>query len=634
MSSRKLLCVAAATAFLAGCTADKPDKKPTPPSPFPASAMRLVAFDSCDELTDNLRAAAKASVGPWGFPGSGMVVAEAGEIRTNLDSSAVGKAAPAAAAGAPAFSGTNTHEQSADEPDIIKTDGQRIVTVERGILRVIDPVTKRPAGRLDLGADAVGENNLLLAGDKALVLVKGFDVGGATDKRAYPGPTSTQVLLVDLAGDPTVISRWKGDGTLVDARQTGSVARVVLRTQPRITFPDQPNVSDEKKRIATNRKVIDKSTAAAWLPSWSVTDGSITDRGSVGCGQVSRPSEYSGAALLTVLSFDLAGDKLTSGDPVSVVADGETVYGNGTSLYVANDQRWRLDFWRGRSNSAVKPETEIFRFGLAGAARPTFEAAGTVKGWLLNQYSMSEWDGHLRVATTDDKAQTSAVRVLKQQGRELTQVGEVDGLGKGERIYSVRFIGPRGYVVTFKQTDPLYSLDLSDPAEPEVTGELKITGYSAHLQPAGDGRLIGIGQEADSQGVTQGTQISYFDVSDPDSPRRLAQHHVTGGQSEAEYDPHALLWWPATNLLVVPITVYGPAIDGLPNSAMALRVTDSGVEQVGMLRQPPNDGYQRGWTPGIRRSLVIGDTLWTMSEYGLQASNLSTLDQTGWVPND
>jgi uncharacterized secreted protein with C-terminal beta-propeller domain len=210
----------------------------------------------------------------------------------------------------------------------------------------------------------------------------------------------------------------------------------------------------------------------------------------------------------------------------------------------------------------------------------------------------------------------------------------VGGLGKGERIYSVRFVGPRGYLVTFRQTDPLYSVDLSDPAEPRVTGELKITGYSAHLQPVGDGRLVGIGQEADRRGVTQGTQVSLFDVSDPAKPRRLAQHQVPGGQSEAEYDPHALLWWPATKLLVVPVAQYGPTAAGPANAAMALRVTDGGIEQAGLVVQPADaTGERRGWTPGIRRSLVIGDVLWTVSEYGLQASRLTTLEQIGWVPS-
>ncbi len=617
---------------LAGCTSTA-DPKPDP-TRVSTNAFRLVAFDSCERLTEDLRTAAKKAVGPWGFPGEGPAhdVLERGGARTAANASAEG-AAVAGQAAQPQFSGTNVHEQGADEPDIVKTDGRRIVTVDGGTLRVIDAASRRATGKLDLGA--AGEADLLLAGDRALVLVAGgFSRGGPAERVAPDDDmtaTGPQVLLVDLTGTPRIISRFEGEGRLVDARQTGTVARVVLRTAPRITFPHPGGTEDELAE--KNRELIDEAPADAWLPGWTVTTGAAVEKGRVGCGQVSRPPAYSGTSMVSVHTFDLGAPSLGGGDPVGVVADGDTVYGTATSLYIANDQRWRLGLWRGQGNRTVPERTEIYRFDLAGAAKPVYSAAGTVPGHLVNQYALSEWDGRLRVATTLDSRQTSAVRVLDRRGDELTQVGVVDGLGKGERIYSVRFIGPRGYVVTFKQTDPLYSVDLSDPAKPRVTGELKITGYSAHLQPAGEGRLLGIGQEADRNGVTQGTQVSLFDVSDPERPRRLAQHHMPGAQSEAEWDPHALLWWPATGTLVMPILSYGDAATGPANAAVALRVTDGDIAKAGVLAQPRSPS-QRGWAPGIRRSLVIGETLWTMSQSGLMASDLSTLDQVGWIPND
>jgi uncharacterized secreted protein with C-terminal beta-propeller domain len=624
MSPRSLLCVSLAfTVALAGCTSDgKPpsvDGKP-PSVPRTGDAMRLVAFDSCAQLSTDLRAAAAASVGPYGFPGMGgfpepAVMADG--ARAGLDSAAE-KAAPMPG---PAFSSTNVHEPGADEPDIVKTDGRRIVTVSQGTLRVVDAAARKQTGKLDLGMSAGGDVDLLLSGDKALVLVSGvygLYPAGKIASRAVDGP---QLLLVDLAGAPRLISRYQGQGMLVDARQTGSTARVVLRSTPRIPFPE-PMQADDSERTSANRKAVADAPVDAWLPSWSVTTGGTTEKGTVGCGRVSHPAQFSGGAMLTILTFDLGTARLGSGDPVSIVADGDTVYGTGTSLYVANDQRWRLQMWRGGANATPKQQTEIYRFETAGSQPPTYVASGTVPGWLVNQYALSEWDGHLRVATTDDNAGKSAVRVLEQRGDKLTQVGAVDGLGKGERIYSVRFIGPRGYVVTFKQTDPLYSVDLSDPRKPRVTGELKITGYSAHLQPAGEDRLIGIGQEASSQGRIQGTQVSLFDVSDPAAPRRLAQYHVAGAQSEAEWDPHALLWWPATSLLVVPMMEgFGASQAG----ALALRVTDNGLARVGTVPAPTN--YP------ARRSLVVGDVLWTLSDAGLQASNLSTMEQLSWLPN-
>jgi uncharacterized secreted protein with C-terminal beta-propeller domain len=206
------------------------------------------------------------------------------------------------------------------------------------------------------------------------------------------------------------------------------------------------------------------------------------------------------------------------------------------------------------------------------------------------------------------------------------QTGIVSGLGPGENIHSVRFMGSRAYVVTFRQTDPLYVVDLRNPAKPVVSGQLELTGYSAHLQPAGDGKLIGIGQEASASGRTQGTQISLFDVSDPAAPRRLARHFVEGGQSGAEWDPHALLYWPATRLLVVPVSQFFPLKDAEPkDSALALRVTDDGLQLLGNVTQPQ--------APTIRRTFVAGGALWTMSDAGLQSSGLSTMERTAWLPN-
>ncbi|MET8150036.1 beta-propeller domain-containing protein [Actinoplanes sp. NPDC049668] len=628
MSRRPILCaVLALTLPLAACTSD-PGPRPAPPAvPHTTGgnpvAMRLVAFDSCEQLITDLRKAAKANVGPYGF-GGGMYMAEAlqGGARTAADSAAKG----AEAAGAPQqYSGTNVHEQGADEPDLVKTDGRRIVTISQGYLRVVDAASRRETGRLDL--DLQGQPQLLLSGDRALVLVPaGYLHRRLVDKRTavLEGP---QVLLVDLTGAPKIVSRYRAEGNLVDARMTGSTARIVFRTTPRIKFPESPKIFDEKKRVAANQRAIDAAPGTAWLPGWEVTDGTQTTKGNVDCGRVSRPTDYSGGSLVSIVTFDLARPALGSGDPVTIVADGDTIYGTPDSLYLASDQRWRLERFFGRAATPVREETDLYKFAIQGNQPPVYRAAGTVPGFLINQYALSEWDGHLRAATTNSKTERSAVRVLAERDGKLVQTGIVDGLGKGERIYSVRFIGARGYVVTFKQTDPLYSLDLSDPAKPAVTGELKITGYSAHLQPVGENRLIGIGQEADANGRTQGTQISLFDVSDPARPKRLARYHLPQAYSDAEYDPHALLWWPNTNLLVVPVNTWSGISPG--SEALALRVTD-GIELTDRVTQPQNAAYP----PMIQRSLVVGDVLWTLSESGMQASNLSTMDRLSWLPSN
>lgn len=593
MRRRLWLCAVLSVLPLAGCTTSDPKPGPSPVA-LPRPALELVAFDSCARLLTELRAAASANADQFGQR------PEAFAVEGSRAMSAAAEAVPAPTT----YSGTNVHEQGADEPDIVKTDGRRIVTVDQGTLYVIDPATRTRTGKLALGV--TGDAQLLLAGDRALVLGTSYPV---VQWRGYvpPEQATADAILVDLTGTPRVISRYRGVGRMVDARQTGDVARVVLSTIPAIKFPMTADSGDDL--LKNTRKAINKAGVDAWLPQWEVTTGGVTSKGRMDCGAVSRPASFSGATMLSVLTFDLAAPALTDGSPVGVVADGDTVYGTPSSLYIANDQRWRMTTRTGKA----APDTEIFKFALPAAGKPQYTAGGTVPGLLVNQYAMSEWDGYLRVATTDLSAQSSAVRVLASRGGKLTQVGVVSGLGKGEQIYSVRFIGARGYVVTFRQTDPLYSLDLGDPARPRVTGALKITGYSAHLQPVGDNLLVGVGEEASAQGVRQGLQVSLFDVSDPASPRRLAQHVIPGTESEAEFDPHALLWWPATNLLVLPIA-------GSANGAVALHVTGGRIDEAG-----------RPALGTVRRSLVVGDQLWTLGDANLTVADLSTLDRVGTV---
>ncbi|WP_245666419.1 beta-propeller domain-containing protein [Micromonospora sediminicola] len=628
---------------LAGCTGPAPAPPPPRERVLPAGGLRLVAFDSCAEALRQLRTAAKAAVGPWGLDPFGSAVPMAAAERAD---GAVAKQAPAAGAGG--YSGTTVHEAGVDEPDLVKTDGRRIVTLGRGVLSVIDPVSRRLTGRLALDRTterfARADGDLLLHGDRALVLLRAPWVTKPAADRARPGPAEVgrpRLVLVDLAGAPRIVAEYRIDGSLVDARQVGATARVVIRSTPRLTFP-QPRKGTDAQRTAANRAVVDRATIDDWLPRYEVREGGRTTTGQVGCDRVSRPPRFSGASLVTVLSFDLGAGALGTGDPVTVVADGDTVYGTGPRLYVVNDQRWRA-----RDGGSGSTGTEIFQFDTS-AGTPRYVAAGSVPGFLINQYALSEWNGHLRVATTTGDVwggggrSESGVYVLRADGPALTRVGQVTGLGRGERIHSVRFLGDTGYVVTFRQVDPLYTVDLRDPAAPRVTGELKITGYSSYLHPAGDGRLLGVGQEASARGQVQGTQVSLFDVADPTHTSRIAQHHVAGGWSEVESDPHAFLYWAPERLVAVPVGRPGVATDragaeggkGRPShGVLVLRVTDTGFTVAGTVEHPTSlrDGGE--WTP-IRRSLVVDGVLWTVSDAGLRATALSGMTPLAWVPTD
>jgi uncharacterized secreted protein with C-terminal beta-propeller domain len=603
----------------------------TRPPPRASSSLRLVAYDDCGSLLTGLRKATTARVGPYGL-GIDPIMRPLADGRVPGDAKAADKAQEGAAA--QPYSTTNVQEPGVDEPDLVKTDGRRIVTVARGRLHVIDAASRKETGSLDLAAGASwSAGQLLLGGDRVLVVMPPamtFVQDDIASGFRAPRDQGPRVILVDIKGAPRVVSSMRVDGTYVDARQVGSVARLVVRSAPHIDFPQRRGGSDADA-TAANRRTVERAPVDAWLPHYSVTRDGRTENRAVPCDRVSHPPSYSGTSLVSVLSVDLTGD-MADAAPVSVLAGGQTVYGSGSGLYVTD----RPDVVPGGPlrKQAAPSRTDIYQFDLSRPGPPAFTASGSVPGDLLSQYSLSEYAGRLRVATTSGSAAepvgrtasptvsptasptVSSVYVLARRGTSLTRVGRVDGLGRGERIYAVRFAGPVGYVVTFRQTDPLYVLDLRDPAKPRTTGELKISGYSAYLHPAGDGRLIGVGQQTDAQGRPQGTQVSLFDVHDPAAPRKLAGYTAPSAWSAVEGDPHAFLYWPRTGLTVLPM--------GGTDGTLVLTVTTSSVHRTGTVRTPQTRGP-------VQRALVVGDTLWTLSPAGLQANDATTLAKTAWV---
>ncbi|WP_034272308.1 beta-propeller domain-containing protein [Haloechinothrix halophila] len=622
---------------------DRADGDPpgAPPPVVTADDIALVAFDSCDDALAEFRRAALDKVGPYGLPGLGTPpIAVADGMAMSRGQTARESVAAAPRQG-PGHSSTNSYEADADEPDLVKTDGRRIVTLVDRTLRVVDATTEQVTGSVRIpGGHA---NDLLLHGDRALVFTQTGGFGPRPRSHSAPadGPTGVTLVLVDLNA-ARLVGSLTVDGSYLDARQTGSRARVVVRSAPRLDFEYPRGRDGAKRSLRENREIIRRSSLADWLPRFELHRDDTTRSGRlVDCAAINHPAAGAGTNLLTVLTIDLAGD-LDTGDSVSVTADGGTVYGTGGSLYIADD-RVPVDAWpMARTVPAEREQrTMIHQFDTSGDGAPTYVASGAVKGTLLNQYALSEHEGYLRVATTTGQTwrerpgSQSAVTVLARRGERLAPVGQVDGLGKGERIYAVRYLGDTAYVVTFRETDPLYALDLSDPRRPRTTGELKITGYSAYLHPVGENRLLGVGQEATERGRTTGTQLSLFDTGDPAAPSRLARHHVKNSHTEVEHDPHAFLHWPDTGHVVLPVTSWPrPAErDGRPaerprNHALVLRVEDDRLVEAGAISHP--DGKR--WRAEIRRSLVIGDTLWTVSAAGVMASDLDTLEQRAWVP--
>jgi uncharacterized secreted protein with C-terminal beta-propeller domain len=600
--------------------------------PKPKPRAHLVAFDSCRSLVGYAHRYA-ASAGGVGVP----VRAVGGTVQTlerpvqkttseDASGSAPTAVAPAAATtgeGASSFSGTNVQEAGIDEPDVIKTDGRFVYVAADRQLRVIDVTGDAPLIR---GTRALVLSTVSL-GPIAIADTSAPSTTTASPRIApIPGRSTTQLTEVDLTDPaaPKVARTMTLEGDYVDARMVGGTVRVVVSSNP----------------TPTGAVPLDGAPLRTFVPATMIRSrisGKTFRRGVVPCDDVRRPDAFSGLGLLTVLTVDL--DKgLYNVDRDAVLAGAQTVYGSDKSLYVASQR-----YVRGLNDTADVPgamRTEIHRFDASVAGRTSYAGSGTVPGFVAGAYALSEQDGALRVASTDEPswlpeggqpepAQSFVTVLSTSGGGALSQVGQVGGLGKGQRIYGVRFVGTTGYVVTFRQIDPLSTLDLTEPEAPRVVGELEIPGYSAYLHPLGGGLLLGIGQEASSAGRTQGTQVSIFDVSDLAHPKRIQHVVYGGGSSDAEFDPHAFLWWGPTSTAVLPMQIWEQPTDPQAKpftGAIGLRVAATGIGEIGRVAHGSGDE-----PAPIARSAVIGDRLYTLSYLGLQAARLDTLAPVAFV---
>jgi len=604
-------------------------------------------FGDCPALLDYMQTEATARVTPWGLGGDGQFV-RGGETTVDLevaeDAADVEPSAPATSGdGADvAFSGTNTQELGVDEGDIVETDGEYVYVAGQDGVRIVSVADAQVVAEPELPE---GNHQMLLESDRLLVVTS-----------SWSGSADTIVSLYDVTDptDPSLLRRSHLEGFVVATRSIDGVARLVISTSfdQRLPFVQPSQFGyDEESALARNKAVIAESEVQDWLPRWfdEAGDGSFGEIEPIlPCEDVAAPRDFAGLGLTWIASIDALADATPVGS-AGIVSTGDTVYASTDNLYIATQNwDWR---WGGPAPMPVDeqtiedpgpPPTLIHQFALGAGTDAAYVASGEVEGRLLNQFAMSEHNGDLRVATTTDdwgfgQQQDSTVFVLRPDGDELQQISSIGGLGRGEQIYAVRFIGDVGYVVTFRQIDPLYVLDLSDPAAPVLDGELKIPGYSAYLHPVGEGLLLGVGQDATDEGRATGTQLSLFDVSDPTDPQRISTLPI-GGQSEVEWDHKAFLFWEPDGTIVLPVSPgwgdCGPAF--APDECLAKGIAGAGGAVVAEL-----DGRElaaRGvishaatsrsgcWNP-LQRSIAIGDELVTVGLDQLQFSDRQTLER-------
>ena len=642
---------------------------------------------TCDEVLEDFRSFAPTVLrGNFGFGVEEGFATSEMPVALEADDSAAapGAATSDAASGESggraadgASSDTNTQEEGIDEPDTVENDGEFVYVVDQQELVILDGADAEVISRTELASYGA---QILLSGDRLLAITGGGggfiggpmpvdaiaiddvvleDVGGiepapapAPEERSdgeidepivepmpdpgRPIPTEpapfnagTVIQLLDVSdrSAPAVLETTEIEGSHVDTRVVDGVARIVVSSYPEPPQLFDRAISNEQDMDDAIDDAVEGSSIDDWLPSFrttTATDGgapSSIEGSLVECDDVLVPEVNAGIAETSVLRVDF-DEGFDPANTTTIVAQAGTVYASSSTLYVAATQ-W-VQFDEQGSISSEDWSTAIHAFDLGGDGAATHVAAGEVPGSTLNQFSLSEYDGHLRIATTEGtpwdsrNESESGVHVFQARGGELVEVGSVGGLGRTETIQSVRFMGPVGYVVTFRQTDPLYVIDLEDPTEPRNVGELKIPGFSSYLHPIGDGRLVGVGRDADLEGRDQGFLVSLFDVSDPTLPRQIQTHIEPDAYSQAGNDPQAFLWWAPETAAILPIERYQEPTpnnpEGVGSGMTVLDIADSGITERGTVTV---DGRYPS------RGIVVQGRLWSLFDGGVAVSDFA-----------
>ncbi len=589
------------------------------------------------------------------------------------------------------YTGTNNQEEGVDEADFLKTDGEYIYTIAGSDVVILD---SWPAEQThEVARFTIAENQdgwpsaMFLDGDSLAVLSyiydyeERYDENGEwiEDKDSFYG---TRITVMDISDrtNPRLDRQIDIEGLYTNARMIGGDVYVVSNSG--LQFPDNywslihdnenllpaPEYDADEARLEQLRNQarpivkailnskINQDNVTEMLPRKRVYNSSgaqILQEPLYNCTDIFLPSQRAQTGVLNITHFDL-GEK-SSITSTGLMANGWQVYASTKSLYIAMTSGW---WWWGWGTQDLT--THIHKFDLdTPDDRPAYTASGKVDGWLLNQFSMSEHNGFLRVATTDNQwvwdeaTQTGEnvggnhVTILEQSQGDLKETGSIRDLAPGEQIFAARFMGDKGYVVTFEQVDPLFTFDLSDPYNPKLEGELKINGFSSYIHPLGANHLLTIGQDADSDGRITGVHLQIFDVTDMKNPTRTAQHKISTGSwsswSEAMWDHHAFTYHPVKKILAVPMNIHDWEENNGENfSGLILYKIDeaAGISEIGRVNHSDmaanfwcefydnaswaceeGDERYRWWT-SIRRSVFIEDYVYSFGDVGLKVNDL------------
>ena len=581
------------------------------------SQTQLKSFTSYEELRNFITTSSKNYLeNTYGLSG-GPTIFPPGRFATTLSAED--------ASMLPEYSITNVQVEGVDEADIVKTDGTYIYVISNQsiiILKAYPPENAEVLSRIRFNGTIRG----VFINENKLAVFE--DTGYNGEYRTYSTFTPTQwthIRIYNIAdrANPTSTRNVSIEGTYFNSRMIGDYAYIVVNqnvyttendvTLPKICYPDRNET----------------------IPATQIYYSNTTDNFNI---------------YTNIVSVNLINDQQEPTIKPILIGYASTMYVSQNNIYITYS-----------TYQYQTQATKIHRIHI-DKGDIDYEATGEVPGYVLNQFSMDEYNGYFRIATTTGEvwswgeyASRNHVYILDE---ELDTVGRLEDLAPGEKIYSARFMGNRCYLVTFKKIDPLFVIDLTNPTDPQVLGQLKITGYSDYLHPYDENHIIGIGKETiEVEGGNfawyQGVKISLFDVTDVSAPQEIDKYEIgdRGTDSPILSDHKAFLFDRSRNLLVIPVTVaeINPAKypGEVPDNAYGDFVWDGayvfhisleeGLELRGKITHlTDNDdliksGYYYHSPYSIQRSLYIGDVLYTISEQKIKMNSLTDLTEIGEI---
>lgn len=531
------------------------------------------------------------------------------------------------------YSKTNTQVQGVDEADIVKTDGTYIYYLTNEKLTIIN--TENASQMKEMSTIKFDETftpeEIFLNNDKIIVIGKRYEYDkterkiGIDEDYLYPNYmdktyTSAKLYNVKDKINPTLERTVEVEGDYLTARMIGSNVYIASNKYMYYAYICNTYKSTELNEDDFKPHYLDTATS--------------NETKSINFDCIYYIPEFEDTNYLNIVAFNITNNQEANVE--SYLGAGEEIYASKENLYVT---KTKYDYERKNKTSIT---TEIYKFNLNNA-NCTFAKAGDVPGSVLNQFSMDECNGYFRIATTDStswnsESNTNNLYVLNEN---LETIGKIEGLAKGERIYSVRFMGNRAYMVTFVETDPLFVIDLSNPTTPTVLGELKIPGYSKYLHPYDETHLIGIGEDTEvvnygygDRVVTNGMKMAMFDVTDPNNPQELYNVKIgeKGTYSELLYNHKALLFSKEKNIIAFPISITDNDYKVIFQGAIVYGVSlEKGFELKTKISNSATD-YDRYYSRNrVERIIYIKDTLFTLSNGLIKAVDLNTFETKGSI---